>query len=314
MSINGHWEKKVKQLLTKPEGRAALKKFGIEVQVASNGHEQKPIVPILCPTYRNPEPQMRDSLMRMVQYTHEANIATVYSGAPVAASVVHWSRNWLLAEQIKSGKPWTHALFIDDDMVVEPDHLEKLLSHGKDIVAGLCTRRCDPPVPNIRWFDKENGCARQIWEWPEHQLIEVDAVGTGLMLLSRHAVEQVGQIYFDALWEQEFMGLRGDLLEKIKKARIEQFDKDKLCYWFRFLPSTNYMIEMGEDVAFCFLAKRYAEIPIYVDTSVQPGHIGNYAYSIKDFLPHRDYCIEQAKRDGTYKQQPRIDAEIQVVG
>lgn len=294
-------DREVRRILKSPAGRASLKKFGIDIEVASEEDlKDKSIVAVLCPTYRAPEPQMRDALSGMVDHTRRNNVAVVYSGAPVQSSVVHWSRNWLLSEQLKSGKPWTHVLFIDDDIVIEPDTLERLLSHKKDIVAGLCTRRNDPPVPNIRFYDNSSGDTKQIWEWPENQLIEVDSVGTGLMLISRHAVEQVAQVYFDCLWEKEFWGAPQEIIDKYKAIRLAKFDADKTCYWFRFLPTPKGDIEMGEDIFFCFVAKRYAELPIYVDTAVQPGHLGNYPYAIKDFLPYRDWCIRKAKAEGKY--------------
>lgn len=319
MSTNGNGfsklDKQVKRILMSPAGRASMKKFGIDIEVAAeNGKPaDKPIVAVLCPTYRAPEPQMRDALSEMIRYTHEKGIATVYCGAPVQASVVHWSRNWLLGEQLKSGKPWTHALFIDDDIVIEPDAVERLLSHKKDIVAGLCTRRNDPPIPNIRFYDNDSGETKQIWEWPDNQLVEVDAVGTGLMLLTMNAAEQVAQVYFDCLWEQDFYGFSGPRLEEMKKVRLEKFDKEKICYWFRFLPTPKGDIEMGEDICFCHLAKKYAGIPSYVDTAVQPGHLGNYPFSVRDFIPYRDMCIERAKAQGTYKAQPKLEGEIQLV-
>lgn len=315
MTPEQEWEKKVRRILMDPDGRTALKKFGIDVELAQPKDEAgKPTVVVLCPTYRAPEPQMQDALGQMVKFTRDSEKAIVYGGPPVSASVVHWSRNWLIGEHLKSGKPWTHGLYIDDDIVIEPDHLLRLLSHGKDIVAGLCTRRTDPPIPNIRFYDSETGDTRQIWDWPENQLIEVDAAGTGLMLVSQHAMEQVAQVYFDCLYEQEFYGLSGSRLDDIKAVRLKTFDEQKICYWFRFLPTPKQNIEMGEDVTFCFLAKRYAGLKIYVDTSVQPGHLGPYPFSIRDFLPYREMCIERAKREGKYKSQPRIEAEIQLVG
>lgn len=309
------WDKRVQRILLDSRGRNALKKFGIDVELNGNGHakEEKPTVVILCPTYRSPEPQMRDALSAMVNHTHKEEKAVVYGGPPVSASVVHWARNWLLGEHLKSGKPWTHALFIDDDIVVEPDTLIRLLSHKKDIVAGLCTRRTDPPIPNIRFYDKEDGVVRQIWEWPPNELVEVDAVGTGLMLLSMNAVEQVAQAYFDCLWERDFYGFSGEKLEAIRKSRLAKFDSDKICYWFRFLPTVAGDIEMGEDIAFCYIAKQYCGLNVYCDTAVQPGHIGPYPFGIKDFLPYRDYCVEKAKREGTYKTQPKLEAELQLV-
>lgn len=307
-------DREVRRLLLSPAGRASLKRVGgVDVQIVGKEKEDKPVVAVLCPTYRSPEPQMRDALDAMVGYTRDKHAATLYSGAPVQASVVHWSRNWLLTEQLKSGKPWTHVLFIDDDIVVEPDALVRLLSHKKDIIAGLCTRRNDPPVPNMRFYDSEAGDTRQIWEWPENQLVEVDAVGTGLMLLSMHAVEQVAQVYFDCVWEQDFYRLPDGHLDWLKQIRKEEFEKSKIAYWFRFLPTPKGNIEAGEDIFFCYAAKKYCGIPVFVDAAVTPGHLGNYPFSVRDFLPYRDACIERAKAEGTYKAQPRLEAEIQLV-
>ena len=309
MSIKNHWDKKARSLLLHPEGRAALKQFGIDVEIANANQktEEKPIVVILCPTYRAPEPQTRDSVIAMKEHTRESDLAIVYDGPPISSAVVHWSRNFLIAEQIKSGKPWTHALLIDDDMVVEPDALLRLLSHKKDIVTGLCTCRTDPPMPNIKFFEQDTGMFRQIWEWPANSLVEVGGGGTGLMLLSRHVLEQMAQAYFDCLWEQDFYGLSGARLEKIRAARLKKFDEpEKMCFWFRFLPNPDGNIEMGEDMGFCYIARKYCGIPTYCDTSVQPGHIGKYPFGIKDFLPYRDMCIDQAKAEGTYRTQSAI--------
>lgn len=298
------WEKKARQLILNPAGREALKELGIDIEIVKDKPKQdeKPIVAVLCPSYRAPEPQMQNALGEMIRFSAEK--AYVYSCPSKGNSVVHWARNNLLIEHLKSGKPWTHVLFIDDDIVVQPDTLVKLLSHGKDIVAGLCTHRQDPPLPNIRLYDEESGKYSQIFDWPENELIGDHrrlAVGTGLMLISKHALEQVAQAYFDCLWEQKTYGLTGELLETMKVQRLDAFDKDKVCYWFRFLNAPKVPIEMGEDVSFCHIATRYCDIPVYVDTSVTPGHIGLYDFSIKDFMPYRDECILRAKVNGGYK-------------
>lgn len=298
------WEKKARQLILNPAGREALKELGIDIELVNEKHkpEEKPIVAILCPSYRAPEPQMQNALGEMIRYSAEK--AYVYSCPSKGNSVVHWARNNLIIEHLKSGKPWTHVLFIDDDIIVQPDTLVKLLSHGKDIVAGLCTHRQDPPLPNIRLYDEESGKYSQIFDWPDNELIGDHrrlAVGTGLMLISKHALEQVAQCYFDCLWEQKTYGLEGEKLEELKKMRLDAFDKDKICYWFRFLNAPKVPIEMGEDVSFCHLATRYCDIPVYVDTSITPGHIGLYDFAVKDFLPYKEECILRAKINGTYK-------------
>lgn len=306
MSVNKDWQKKVKRILMDPDGRAALKEFGIDVEVANEKAEaEKPTVVLMMPTYRAPEPQTSDSLRALVVKSRE-NGAIVYSGAPIQASVVHWSRNRLITEQLLSGKPWTHALLSDDDMVPGPDDLTKLLSHKKDIIGGLCTRRNDPPIPTIRHFDSETEVFEQIWEWPLNQTFEVGGVGTGFLLVSRHAFEQVAQAYFDCLWERDSYGVSEDWVATQRERRLKHFDETKTAFWFRFLPSKTMAIEMGEDMSFCLIARKYCGLSIWCDSSVQPGHIGNYDFGVKDFLPYQKMIIEEAKKNGRYHDEKLV--------
>jgi len=218
--------------------------------------------------------------------------------------VVHWSRNRLITEQLLSGKPWTHALLCDDDMVPREDDLIKLLSHKKDIIGGLCTRRNDPPVPTIRHFVAESGVFEQIWEWPLNHTFEVGGVGTGFMLVTRHALEQIAQAYFDCLWEKDFYEVSEAWVERERAKRLKHFDETKTAFWFRFLPAKAMAIEMGEDMSFCLMARKYCGLSIWCDSSVQPGHIGNYDFGIKDFLPYQKMIIEEAKKNGRYHDSP----------
>lgn len=300
------WERKAKKLLLHEKGREALKRFGIDVEIVREDAEHKtdvPIVVIMCPTYRSPEPQTRDSVVAMKEHTRESGKAVIYDAPPISSAVVHWSRNALIQSQLQSGKPWTHALLVDDDMVPEKDALLRMLAHGKDIVAGICTCRTDPPMPNIKEYDESTGNFGRIWEWPEDRLFEVGGAGTGFMLLTRNVLEQMAQVYFDCLWEQDYYGLSGEKLETLKKVRLAKFDDDKTCFWFRFLPNPKGDIEMGEDMGFCYLARKYCGIPTYADPQVTPGHIGKYPYGIKDYKPYKDDVILDAKLRGEYPME-----------
>lgn len=296
------WQKMARKMLLNPHGREALKEYGIDVEIVGSQpiKEDKPVVVILCPSYRQAEPETQAALVEMAKSTGESGAATVYAGPPIHSSVIHWSRNWLLATQIKTKQPWTHALLTDDDMVPEPDDLRKLLSHKKDIVSALCTRRTDPAIPTMRMFNEETGNYEQIWDWPDGKLIEVDGVGTGFILVSKHAFEQVAQAYFDCMYEKERYGVSPEWVETERKKRLDYFDENYNAFWFRFLYGLGMPIEYGEDMSFCFMAKRYCGLSIYVDTSVQPGHLAPYAFGVKDFLAHREYAMEKAKKEGRY--------------
>lgn len=305
------YDQQVKELLHSEKMRAALGRV-LGCEILAPGDERKednlPIVAALVPVFDHPEPRMTDAFIQMQKASQ--NHTKLFAGPPCSSSVIHWSRNWLIGSLLKTGKPWTHILFIDDDIVPPPDALIKMLSHKKDIVAALCTRRQDPPIPNIRSYNEKTGEFCEFWKWPDNQLIEVGAAGTGMMLISRETVERVAESYIRCDYEQEAWGLSGERLEVISKARREFYEKEKNGYWFRFLPNLHNHFEMGEDISFCFVAKRYCGISTYCDTSVQPGHVGDYVYSIQDFLPHQEVAVRRAKAAQAQIDRKEKPAEV----
>lgn len=289
------------------------KQLGAEINIKPEGQEQKPIVAILVPIYQQAEPQMQSALHAMVRTTMEAVAAEVYVGPEVhGSSVIHWARNFLIAELIKTQKPWTHVLFMDDDIVAPPDALIKLLSHKKEIIAGLCTKRIDPPIPNMRYMYENDGGVffKYIERWPEDEVVEVGAVGTGMMLITREALEQIAEGYFSALYEKEVYGITEQKALEIKEARLKHFDSTANAYWFRFLAGLHGQDEYGEDIGFCFFAKRYCGISTFVDTSVQPGHIGKYPFTVQDFIMQRE-LKDQMKQEGKFNI-PETDSKMKI--
>jgi hypothetical protein len=307
------YDEDAKRMLHSTKGREALGKL-LGIDIIPPGEQPKddlPIVAACVPVYDHPEPRMSEAYNLMQRAS--AGVCKLFSVPSVSTSAIHFSRNYLLANLIKSQKPWTHVLFIDDDIIFPPDALNRLLSHRKDIVAGLCTCRTDPPIPNIRHFNSETGRYSEYLHWPEG-LMEVGAVGTGMMLISRHALEQVANAWFTCLYEREFYGMSDERALALQEKRLAYFDETANAYWFQWLPCMDGTYQMGEDTSFCFMAKRYGDIKVYCDTTVACGHVGKYVYSIADFLPYRDQMVEQAKAEGRYVPLPKVDAELEIVG
>jgi hypothetical protein len=313
---------------------------------------EQPIVACLIPCYKTPHPKMQHAFAAMTDFSRKHGVQ-MFSRPIIQSSVVHWTRNALLSDLIKSKQPFTHVLFMDDDIVPDPDYLVRMLKHDKDIIAALCTRRQDPPIPNARLYNEEAKRYEELWEFPDG-LVEVGAIGTGMMLMSRHALQQVMEIYLQCLHEKELFGVT-QLLESMKAlgnqitdglrlswcfceydekyevphsvacqaarlaiatletkfaemqaARTAAFDEDANGWWFRFLECENGVGELGEDIAFCWAANKYAGLKIYTDTTLQPEHMGDYGYGIKDFIEHRNPLIEDAKRKGRYMSPPSL--------
>lgn len=265
---------------------------------------EQPTVACLIPCYRTLHPRMQHAFAAMCDYSRKEGI-NVFARPIIQASVVHWVRNSLIADLIKSKQPFTHVLFIDDDIVPEQDYLVRMLKHNVDVIAGLCTRRQDPPIPNARLYNKVDKTYEELWEWPDG-LVEVGAVGTGLMLISRNALQQSMEIYLQCLYEKDVFKMPEDRAKEIQAARTKSFDDDANTWSFRFLSGEAGAGELGEDIAFCWALQKYAGIKIYVDTTILPEHMGDYGYSIRDFLDHRNPLIEDAKRKGKYIQPPSL--------
>lgn len=135
----------------------------------------------------------------------------------------------------------THLLWIDDDMVFKPDALQRLLAHDLPIVGGLCHNRRAPYMPILLYKSPASGSEANHaylyrYDYPKG-LVEVDATGGAFLLVKMEVFEAIEQ-KFATPGEGPF-SQRGS----------------------------------GEDVSFCERAK-LCGYPIYVDTTVEIGHIG----------------------------------------
>jgi hypothetical protein len=250
-------------------------------------------IDILVPSYDSPLPQVTYSINQMLEFSrckcnqiefsrfaedpeykpafHEPSRCPngkhdIAVPPSASMSIIHWARNAMV---MQARKDCDYVLFNDSDISTEPDALERLLLHEVDIVAGLCTRRTDPAIPNWRqWIESAQNYG-EIVKWNEDETLqEVDAVGTGFMLISRACLEHVAQAYHPELYAATGNG-----------------------FWFEFLRAPHLNQEFGEDVSFCLKAQRLG-YKVWVDTTVQPSHWERYPYGIKDYLPFQDERLQ----------------------
>jgi len=136
-----------------------------------------------------------------------------------------------------------YIMWVDSDMILPKNTLVRLLSHDKDIVAGVYSYKVlgNKEVVAKRFQDEtreeyDNLTIKEIKE--SSGLIEVDGFGFGCVL-----------------------------------TKTSMFDK--IPYpWF------IYTQEMGEDIFFCRKAQN-EEYKLWLDTDVICGHIGQINYDIK---------------------------------
>lgn len=294
-----NWRRHLNRMVNDEDGRKLLSDV-LDVHFVDTDTSDKPIVAILVPSYGNMKPEAEKAITAMVNYSRSKG-TLVHAPRVLGHSVIHWVRNELVARLWQDDVKFTHILFIDDDISPDPDALERLLSHGKDIVSALCTKRADPPVPTTKEFT-ESGSVLQKLHWSNHGgLVEFDGTGTGMILISRKALDATTEFYMNCGWERK-MGLGTEKQwARISKMRREQFEKAddprwlKNGNWFDFLPALNGCGQYSEDISFCWKAKMCG-IPVYVDTAVTPRHWGLYGYSFEDFIAYKHQLIQEQKQ------------------
>ena len=166
-------------------------------------------------------------------------------------------------------------LMIDSDERLSLDTWHKLIdsAHDKDrpIVSGLVFAAFFDgedalrPVPTIYLMDSERGL-QPIDGYPENQLIEVDAVGTGCILIHRSV-----------------------LLDMQKQATPNQGKN-----WAWFVEGAIDGTYFGEDLLF---SKRLKSMgyKIFAHTGAILPHHKQFWLDERHHLPMRDHAIQQAK-------------------
>ena len=140
----------------------------------------------------------------------------------------------------------SHILFVDHDMVFQPDALKTLLAHDKDVVGVQYNYRLMPITP-MTFFFGENGETINGFTFNERgmkmptELFKVPAIGMGVCLIKMSVFDKLKKPYF--AMEQDESGYRS----------------------------------MSEDTGFCEQA-RAKGIDIWCDPNIPVKHIGDYEF------------------------------------
>ena len=169
------------------------------------------------------------------------------SAPPNTRFDVHIVNGTLIADQraklarmaLQSGADY--ALFLDSDMRFPSYLLEKLVAHGKDIVAcNYATRRL--PVKTVAFSDF--AALQCIYSHDRTGLEEVDAIGMGAMLVKTEVFRKLPQPWFNV----------------------------------SYLPSGGMYV--GEDIYFCKLAQAHGfKVLVDHDLSKDVKHIGKMEFT-----------------------------------
>jgi hypothetical protein len=152
----------------------------------------------------------RGELARYTDFEDSLDRVQVPVGTDIVrakGSSVARNRNNIVSDHFKVGE-W--LCFIDDDQVIPPDTILKLLSHNKPIVGALYSSK-QPPYVSMSFKSRREDGKYIPWLWKElaslPRLQPCAATGTGCMVIQRsvfakltspffHAAEYTDDLYF----------------------------------------------------------------------------------------------------------------------
>jgi len=176
------------------------------------------------------------------------------------AKVHHIARNSIIKNFLKSDS--NCLLFVDSDMIWEPDSLEiayKTLQHPQvDIVTGIYFTKGKPHLPVIKKLDLQAGCYNIFMEWG-NEPFEVDGAGMGFMLIPRYVLEAM---------------------------------KQPMCHWDG---------GFSEDLNFCLQAKKDHGFKIWAHPAIKLGHVSKTVVTSFDWVQQHKPSVKAYIREAMVK-------------
>jgi hypothetical protein len=146
------------------------------------------------------------------------------------------------AKLMELGFEW--LFFLDDDVLCPHDTILRLMSHKKKIISGVYYRRNSPIVP-VMLRDVPTGGRQWVTDYKIPDLMQVDYVGAGCLLIHRDVLKNLPPIGIYNRWFE---------------WRVSQANRPE-------------QERLSEDFAFCQHARQHG-FEIWVDTSIQAKHAG----------------------------------------
>ena len=173
-------------------------------------------------------------------------------------SCIPIQREMLAREAVHLG--WTHILWLDTDMRFPPDTLLRLLDRHKRIVSANYVER-RPPYSPIAFADLQTPDVRVFTEPGDTGLVEVQAVGFGVILMEMDVFRTVAEPWFAVAWD----------------PKAKEF--------------------AGEDVYFCAKARDAGErIWVDHDLSQEIAHVGSHNFSMAEARQARELGMTRAEQ------------------
>ena len=182
-----------------------------------------------------------------------------------------------------------YLVFIDSDILFTPDNLARMfgdLKAGYDLIGGIFAVR-GGTQPSSHGYDHKYHLDGQIHEF--------EYIATG------------------------FMGVSRKLLEKMRdEIPLPLLHPDDLKFWpffeERMMPEREGEgIFLSEDYDFCEKARKIG-YKVYMDTSIQLGHLGEKVYTLHDVIDHQkrvgaglELSVKDKLQGKTLEEPPNVE-------
>ena len=267
-------------------------KPGLHIAPTAQHQDGKGKVMVAVPCGGNPDPQFLRQMLFLEAWDakHHGHIINGGSYLQVEGTNVSHNRNRIVRLFLEGGWEWLWQ--IDDDMVPEPDTLDRLMeaADAKDrpIVGALCfARRAGANaeiISTLYRVQEINGqpTLRSEIGYPRDQLVPVTATGTGCLLVHRRVFIELAK-----RWQTPW----------------PWFDYSEWGHehssWGP-IPGTEFTYDgpgdhIGEDITFCLRAgsphgnragyQGGGEVfPVYVHTGISVGHVKRFVIDEAEYM------------------------------
>lgn len=193
---------------------------------------------------------------------------------------------------------WDYLLYTGDDITFPPWALDQLIARDQDVVAGVCTYKTPPYYTTGMVADPAAGYKKLLVTRTHVQqkaLIELDAVGSGFMLIKRGVLEAIDdylryKVYPSIPPEYRWM------------CPVPYFP-------VTFNPDNNSLT--GSDYSFCKLAKQVGK-KIFMDCGLICGHRWEKDYSIEDhweWVENHGWGVDELAYPGQIREKVPIPTD-----
>ena len=266
-----------------------------------NNNKIKLFIPLICHN-QNANGWFMMSILKLTLMLKEKDIEAIYY--PIFfESLVPRARNSSIAHFM--GSDCTHLLFINSDIVFEPEAVLKLLEHNKEIIGGTYPKKYMRLGSNYPFDFTINGNIEIIENNPE--LFKVSNLPAGFSLIKRELINTL-------------MNSNPNL--KYINTMDEYASKEDIInnsfYNFYKCGINNNNEYLNEEDGFCELVTQ-SGVDIFLEPSLTLRHNGLFGYEgcFKDFLNIKIQELQQQQQmeqQQTNQQQQQMEQQQQSLG